>query len=135
MPGVLSAYPGLHRHPADAWVGGRSTGARRAPGPPEASWQLRAPASFRTLPLSGRCEQDPQLSASRIGERGRSLDDELIDEQKRHSGFEVVKQLLQSHLLHLATSENTDKSRLAFRALQFDLGRQDVAAAFRHAAA
>src|ERR1700722_14268038 len=80
--------------------------------------------SFCTLPLSGDAEQKPQLAvASRC-----HLNIKLVDEQERHSGFQIVQQGLQRGLFKFAIGDHADKAALGVWALHVKLGRQHVAA-------
>ena len=72
--------------------------------------------------------------ATRDGGRLRSLHDELIDKQKRHPGFQIVQQLLQVRLLHLATDDQGDEAILGLRPLQVHLRRLHAAAELRDGA-
>src|ERR1700723_3294664 len=82
--------------------------------------------SFCTLPLSGDAEQKPQLAvACRC-----HLNIELVDEQERHSGFQIVQQGLQRGLFKLAIGDHADKAALGIRALHVERGREKVTAHF-----
>src|SRR6202021_4086258 len=80
--------------------------------------------SFCTLPLSGDAEQKPQLAVA----CGCHLNIELVDEQERHSGFQIVQQGLQRGLFKLAIGDHADKAALGIRALHVKLSRQHIAA-------
>ena len=65
---------------------------------------------------------------------GRGLHHQLVDEQKRHPGLEIVKQLLQLRLLDFAACDHAEETRVCRRALHIELGRQHIAAEFHHCA-
>jgi len=52
----------------------------------------------------------------------RHLDVELVDEQEGHAGLQIVEQLLQRRLFHLATDQEADKTVLGLGARHVDLG-------------
>src|SRR6185312_15046921 len=88
---------------------------------PKSGWHIYA-RSFCTLPLAGDPEQESQLALA----CGYHLNVELIDEQKRHAGFQIVKQGLQRRLLEFAIRDHADEAGLGVRALQVKLGRQHI---------
>jgi hypothetical protein len=62
------------------------------------------------------------------------LHDQLIDQKKRHSGLEVIQQLLQGRLLELAADRRGNETLFGQRPLQIDLRREDAGANARHGA-
>src|ERR1700728_372018 len=62
--------------------------------------------------------------------RLRSLHLELIDEEKRHPGLEIIEHLLQGRLLELAADDQADEAAFGRRAVEVDLRRQDIASGF-----
>src|SRR5262249_10958411 len=71
-----------------------------------ARWNCPCGSFPPSLPLARHCELDAHPAHAVGGaDRLRDLDVELIDEQKRHSGLEVVKQTLQAELLDLAAHQ------------------------------
>src|SRR5580693_2886042 len=85
-----------------------------------ASPQQRS-ASFRTLPLSRHPEQDSQLAFTRRCKCARRLHHQLIDEQERHAGLDVIEQLLQTRLVDVTARDDADEAGLGWRALHIDL--------------
>ena len=59
------------------------------------------------LPLPGNARHDPDpAGASFIGGRGLlHLNIQLIDEQERHAGLQIIEHLLKCGLFHLATDD------------------------------
>src|SRR5580700_492135 len=95
---------------------------------PESRWQAYG-SSFCSLPLSGDAEQKTQLALA----GGWHLNVELVDEQERHSGLEIIEQRLQRRLLEFAVCHHADETGLGVRAaLHVKLGRQHIAAGLGH---
>src|SRR3954452_24964888 len=77
------------------------------------------------LPLAGNAQDHPDASSGGVAQRGGlwHLDVELIDEQERHAGLEIVEHLLVRGLLQLASDDEADEAVLSLRAGNVELRR------------
>src|SRR5713101_7363025 len=82
---------------------------------------MRDAISFRSLPLPRNRNYDPYFSFRCHPRRRRALRYQLIDEQERHSGLKIIKQLLERRLLDFAAHRDADKAILGLRPLQVHL--------------
>jgi hypothetical protein len=74
-----------------------------------------------SLPLARDAEQETQLSVAGCG---CQLNVELVDEQERHSGFEIVEQDLQCRLVEFAVRNHANEAGFGVRTLHVKLGRK-----------
>src|SRR5262249_16251849 len=71
----------------------------------------------RPLPLPRDAQEHAHAPSVLLSGAGlRSLDHQLIDEQERHAGLQVVEQLLQRRLVDLAARHQAHVTLLRFRA-------------------